>query len=261
MVFTHEEFIKRMQGSVEVLSNLASFLRKPYFNRIAKLSTRFDTTVTAPIIQKQLDSTKKYQLSHCMSFETKTSTYAELQYNEIDTQVLLNCVADEIDAFVDNALNKMSKLKRPTKKQSAFVVPKGLSPLEYYMAVFPCRMIDDVRFFLASIENNHRLDSFNINQALYGVSTFIEMMDTLVNETPFKTYEQSLKALMKKPDFFINGYPFDILVHDKHTLMDALTNKKMELIAIYTHPNRASSVSVFKNQKSYDLDEKTLKIA
>jgi hypothetical protein len=257
---TVKELLNEIDEHLKTLLILSNFLKGNHFNRLLKSNFRFNIKSINPIIEKQLIDIKSNRLNHAFNYEIKKTKYPTTPYKDIPLRELLDACVSQLNEYCEEIFNTLGCIK-PTKKDTHFTTPKGVSVIDHFQTVLGSKRLDNDRYYFAKISHKFGLkDTFIIQEILYGLETFIDMIDTFANETKFIEYEKSLAKLMKKNDFFTNGYPLDILVHDKNILKNKHTCKQ-KLIAIYSHPDYASYTAVYENTPNYLLENKTLKIA
>jgi|GEM_PF-5092498 len=127
-----------------------------------------------------------------------------------------------------------------------FVVPKGEQVLSTVYSRFNAEALYELNSWLSGFVRHapyspgDSVRTFDARNFLSSLAVLIESINTLANRTAHSGYEIMLFSLMKDVDYFVKGYPHDILAHDVRSLNDA----DNEYVAIAVNREYAASMMV-----------------
>lgn len=102
-----------------------------------------------------------------------------------------------------------------------FTVPRGESLLLSAFSTFNSTLTNQACIALSKIDSPyHSIRTFEARNVLSSLGVFVECLHTLAFETSWPRFESMIHGLFKDVDYFVNGYPCDILVHDVRALRE-----------------------------------------
>ncbi len=148
-----------------------------------------------------------------------------------------------------NSILPANQLKREDK---IFSVTRGNTFLQAIFVAFNFTIMSSLRAWLGERDRNTRLSSsytecFRERNVIFEIGKFVESMYTLAYTTQSPRFEQMLKDLFSTPDYFVGGYPADILAHDA-----ALLRCTDPVDAIRVRRQHASSKIITKHEMQAD---------
>lgn len=122
----------------------------------------------------------------------------------------LKALADRIDA------------DRCTRKADMrFSVPKDTTLLDTVFEQFNSSVTHTVCVELSRMDGPcSPVCTFDERNVISSFGIFVEALHTLGRKTPYPAFESMLTDLLGQVDYFVNGYPHDILAHDVRTLRE-----------------------------------------
>ena len=133
-----------------------------------------------------------------------------------------------------------------------FTVPRGTDLLDAAFAEFNSSITNQACIALSKLDTPYSsLRTFNERNFLSEMGCFIESLNTLARPTPFARYNVMLDSLIRDIDYFIAGYPYDILAHDVRSLREGKPIKCIQVRKKY-----CSSMLIMKDsERSTNTDE------
>ncbi len=118
------------------------------------------------------------------------------------------------------ALAKRLDDGRVRKIDQRFTQPRGAFLLGAVHSVFGLQQAIPVIQALSERDRSPSttVHSFDVRNSLFAFSLFVESLNTLAFATAYRGYERLLAEKCQDLDYFVDGYPHDLLAHDIHEL-------------------------------------------
>lgn len=178
---------------------------KLYSNNISRFSMHVDCTGLYNKLRKDF----LYQLDQAVDWEFKKGFLSTSLNRHIPPKVLFDQISKDIRRFAEiyGAL--------VAKKNMSFVLPKHTQLIDEVYRKFNFLACQDICRELSLLDKPYnQINSFGIRMVLSELGGFIESVYTLHSDTGHKRYEKMLSKFIKNIDYFVNGYPKDMLCHD-----------------------------------------------
>lgn len=129
------------------------------------------------------------------------------------TEIRLEPAAQQIARQLHTLAKNVEGEQRISARDKKFTVPRGT---ELMQAVFNEFNLSVVQRACVSLHGFAplRLSTFNERNFLSAFATFVESLNTLGTPTPYPRFERLLASLLEDIDWWVNGYPHDVLAHD-----------------------------------------------
>jgi len=132
-------------------------------------------------------------------------------YSHIPVDVAANQIASQLKTMAD----KLGGQYVVRKADKHFIVPRNTDLLDSIYREFNMETTQTTNLVLCGLDTPlSSFRTFEIRNFLCEFGKFTESLHTLARETSNPGYEKMLSKLINNIDWFVDGYPHDILAHD-----------------------------------------------
>lgn len=177
----------------------------------------------------------------------------------------LQSPSNELEVLVSDVAQRLRRVANTLddsilKREQQFKVPRARNFLDVANDTFGFMLGESFRYAINEMSSPNReryklnIDFRYINDLIFNIASHMCMRDTLTKPTGHATFETIIKhAIAKGEDYWLCGYPSDLLVHDINTIR---ANRGVKLIAL--KDDVLSTFAVIDEsddyyQRSYDI--------